>query len=259
MVGGVQAASVGAAPVLTRAPAYAPARVSAPVPAATVTAGQFAGLRTRLEPQPAAAQVPAPPVDPATGERGLFDGVTLSRPFEVFSTIATNAVEIATGVRDERYGKAVTHGALAAERGVVSLLRYVAAGRGVVAASSGVLGHVLPLVNIANGVLDIVTGWKSLASHDGGPLAILHSKVGREGVLGVLAGASLLIPGWGGMLASAVFAATSVANDLDAFDGLDEPSSAQQVVDATTARIAHPLDRTPTVAYDPAGILPARA
>jgi hypothetical protein len=225
--------------------------VAGQVTGETATA-RLAALKDALRmPAPATPQA-APPLDPQTGERGIFDGVSASRPFEATTTIATNVIERATGVRDQRYGAAATHGLLAGERLVVSLLRYVAEGRGVVAAGSSVLGKVLPLLNIGNGALDVWTGWKELADRSDGPLSLLHSKTAREGLLGIAAGVSLLIPGWGAMLVGAAFAGLSVANDLDVFHALDAPTVPIEAQGTAAARIAHPLDRTPTIAFDPA-------
>ncbi|MCW2955918.1 MAG: hypothetical protein JWO69_787, partial [Thermoleophilia bacterium] len=89
-----------------------------------------------------------------------------------------------------------------------------------------------------------------LESQDEGLLSIIHSRTGRTGLLQVIAGALLFVPGVGPALAGAATRFVSAANELDMFSDLDwKTVPIEQQGEAVAARF-HLFDETPTVAYD---------
>lgn len=200
----------------------------------------------------APATVPAPPSDPATtgANREIFDGVDLTRPFDILPHIFTNLTEHFTGQRDPRTGRALTQILYAGERFITAGLRSMSQGTGAIAAGSSILGKILPTLGIATGVMQIWRGWNELQSHDDGPFSIIHSKTGRTGLLQVLAGALLFVPGVGGALAGSLARIGSAANEMDTFKQFDWPTVPIESRGTTIARIAHPFDPTPTNALD---------
>lgn len=210
-----------------------------------------AGLPMWALPAPSTPQGPAPTASVGTGhERALLDGVTLDRPLEMIPTALTNLVERLTGTRDDRSGRALTQVLLAGQQLVQAGLRSAAKGNGVIATGSSFLGKVLPVVGIVSGAMNVWRGWNELESHDGGPLAILGSRTGRTGLLNILAGALLFVPGVGTALAGAATRLIGAANELDAFSFLDAPTKPVEQQGEAVAHRVHPLDETPTVAHD---------
>jgi hypothetical protein len=202
-------------------------------------------------PAPSTPQGPAPTPTVGVGhERALLDGVTLDRPTEMVSTALTNLVERITGERDERSGKSLTQLLLAGYQLVQAGLRSAAQGSGVVAAGSSVLSKVLPVVGIATGAMQVWKGWNELDSHAGGPLALLGSRTARSGLLNVLAGALLFIPGVGTALAGAATRLVAAANELDAFRVLDAPTTRVEDKGEAVAKRVYLLDETPTDPFD---------
>jgi hypothetical protein len=196
-------------------------------------------------------QGPAPTPTVGVGhDRALFDGVTLDRPFEMVPTALTNLVERVTGERDERSGKSLTQLLLAGQQLVQAGLRVAAEGSGVVAAGSSVLSKVLPTIGIASGAMQVWKGWNELESHDGGPLALLGSRTARSGMLNILAGALLFIPGVGTALAGAATRIVAAANELDAFKFLDAPTRRVEEKGEAIAKRVYVLDETPTNPFD---------
>ena len=183
--------------------------------------------------------------------RGLLDGVTLNRPLDVIPNFITNMYERSTGKRDPRVGLAGSHLLIAGERFVLAGLRHASEGEGLIAKGSSFLGKVLPMFNIGFGGFEMVKGWNELQSHDDGILGLIHSKEARSGLLQVLAGASMLVPGVGGAVAAGILMVGAAANDLDAFKFLDRPTiPVEDVQGSKLARVAHPFDRTPGNPYD---------
>lgn len=200
---------------------------------------------------PVAPTGPPPPATRGTGyDRALLDGVTLDRPLGIVSTLLTNVMERMTGSRDERSGPALTQLLLAGQQFVQVGLRYAAQGKGIIATGSSLLGKVLPMVGIASGAWQIYQGWNELDNHDEGLLSIIHSKTARTGMLQVLAGGLLFVPGVGPALAGAATRLAAAANEMDVFHSLDWSSTPLEAKDATLARRLHPLDATPTDPYD---------
>lgn len=210
-----------------------------------------AGLPAFQLPAPASPQRPAPPPTVGVGrERALLDGVTIDRPFEMVPTLMTNVVERASGTRDERAGRSITQLLLAGQQLVQAGLRSMSQGTGAVATGSSVLGKVLPVVGMATGVAQIWKGWNELGANADGPLGILHSRSARTGVLQVLSGALLFVPGVGPALAGSTLRIVAAANELDAFAMLDWPTVPVEHQGRSVARRVHPLDETPTVPHD---------
>jgi hypothetical protein len=236
MVTGVQPTSQGDPFAWARALAqHAQERVAAGLPA--------------LPPATTAQYAPTPTVG-VGHERAILDGVTLDRPFEMVPTLLTNLVERVTGERDERKGKALTQVLLAGQQLVQAGLRSAAQGSGVVAAGSSVLSKVLPTIGIASGAMQVWRGWNELESHEGGPLALIGSRTARSGILNILAGALLFIPGVGTALAGAATRLITAANELDAFSFLDAPTRRVEEQGEDVAKRVYLLDETPTNPFD---------
>lgn len=196
-------------------------------------------------------QGPAPTPTVGTGrQRALLDGVTLDRPLEMVPTALTNFVERVSGERDERSGRSLTQLLLAGYQLVQAGLRSASQGTGVVAAGSSVLSKVLPVVGIASGAMQVWKGWNELESHDGGPLALLGSRSARSGLLNILAGALLFVPGVGTALGGAATRIVAAANELDAFSFLDAPTRRVEEQGEAVARRVYLLDETPTNPFD---------
>jgi hypothetical protein len=196
-------------------------------------------------------QTPAPTPTVGVGhERALFDGVTLDRPTEMVSTLLTNTVERVTGVRDDRTGRSFSQLLLAGQQIIQAGLRHVAAGHGVVATGSSILGKVLPTLGIASGVMQVWKGWNELQDHSGGPLELIHSRTARTGLLDIVAGALLFVPGVGSALGGAVTRIAAAANELDAFAFLDAPTTRVEDQGTAVAKRVHLVDETPTNPYD---------
>lgn len=209
------------------------------------------GLPVMALPAPSTPQGPAPEASVGVGRhRALSDGVTLDRPFEMLPTFFTNVLERVTGERDERGGKAVTQLLLAGQQLLQAGLRSVASGTGAVAAGSSVLGKVLPVVGVASGVVQIRKGWTELGERANDPTDLIHSRTARTGVLQVLAGALLFVPGVGTALSGAATRLVAAANELDAFRSLDWPTTRVEEQGAAVAARVHPLDETPTDPHD---------
>lgn len=196
----------------------------------------------------ATASMPIAPVyAPAQDvERSLLDGVTIDRPLEAVPTLLTNVVGNLTGRYDERYGRAGSQILLAGAGLLNAGLQSLSHGSGVIATGSSVVTKVLPTLSIGLGAMQVWKGWQELDSHDQGVLSLIHSRTARSGMLQVVAGALNFIPGVGSLVGSSVLRIAAAANELDAFDSLDWPTSPVEEQGHTTARIAHPLDRTPT-------------
>lgn len=208
-------------------------------------------VRTAVPDAPIAPTIGPPPATQGTGhDRALLDGVTIDRPLEMVSTLLTNAAERMTGSRDERSGPALTQLLLAGQQFVQVGLRYAAQGSGVIATGSSLLGKVLPMVGIASGAWQIYKGWNELDNHDEGVMSLIHSKSARTGIMQVLAGGLLFIPGVGPALAGAATRLVAAANEMDVFHSLDWASTPVEEKNAAIARKLHPLDRTPTNPYD---------
>lgn len=202
---------------------------------------------------PPPSRPPGPAPDPSRGvghDRALLDGVTLDRPLEIVPTFLTNAVERVTGVRDERSGRSLGQMLLAGQQLIQAGLRSASRGDGAVAAGSSVLGKVLPLVGIGTGVAQVWKGWNELESREGGPLALIGSRTARTGVLNVLAGALLFVPGVGPALAGAATRIVAAANELDAFAALDAPTRRIEEQGEAIAGRVYLLDETPTIPFD---------
>lgn len=199
--------------------------------------------------QDASAQLLRTSTAPSTlqpGEResdSIFDGVTLTRPFEAVPTILTNVIENLTGVHDPRYGLATANVIMAGERLLTAHLKRVGQGSGVIATGSSVLGKILPLVSIGAGAMQVWQGWNELQSHDEGVLSVIHSKKARSGLLQIASGALLFVPGIGAILGGAATRLAVAANEMDVFKSLDWPTA--PIASTTMARVLHPLDRTP--------------
>ncbi|MCW2962017.1 MAG: hypothetical protein JWM90_2404 [Thermoleophilia bacterium] len=227
-----------------------PASVAIAATAGVTAASPLTWAVERL-PDPALPERAAPVATKGVGhDRALLDGLTLDRPLEIVPNFLTNLVERITGERDERSGKAMTQVLLAGQQLLQAGLRHVASGKGIIAAGSNVLGKVLPVLSIASGVAQVWQGWNELDSHEDGLFSIIHSRTGRTGVLQVIAGALLFIPGVGPALAGAATRFVSAANELDAFKALDWKSTPLEQQGAERARRIHWFDETPTVAYD---------
>lgn len=209
------------------------------------------GLPAFRLPEPTMPQSAGPAPTVGTGhDRALLDGVTLDRPTEIVSTALTNLVERITGTRDERSGKSLSQLLLAGQQIVQAGLRHAAQGQGIIATGSSILGKVLPTLGMASGVMQIWKGWNELESHEGGPLALLGSRTARTGILNVLAGALLFVPGVGSALAGAATRLVAAANEYDVFSFLDAPQRRVEEKGHDVARRVHLLDRTPTDPYD---------
>lgn len=155
---------------------------------------------------------------------GIFDGLDNLNPFEMVPAILSNVAERVTGVHDPRVGRAASQLLLASERLVEAGLRSMAQGTGVLAKGSSVLGKVLPIVSISLGAAQVWKGWNELSSHQEGALSIIHSKTGRTGLMQVLAGALLFVPGVGGALSGSFARVAAAANEMDYFSALDWPT-----------------------------------
>lgn len=220
-------------------------------------ASAFARLQASL-PAPANPEHPAPDPTAGTGfDRAPLDGIALDRPFDMVPTILTNVVESLTGERDERSGRAISQILLAGQQLLQAGLRHAANGTGAIATGSSILGKVLPVIGIGSGLAQVWRGWNELESHDGGPLALLGSRTARTGMLQVLAGGLLFVPGVGPALAGAATRLLAAANEFDAFSFLDAPTTTLEDQGDDVAARVHVLDRTPTDPYD--GVLAARA
>ena len=179
-------------------------------------------------------------------QRALLDGIDVTRPFDIIPHALTNLTERISGQRDPRTGRALTQILLAGQQVIQAGLRHMAQGKGIIATSSSVLGKILPMVSMVSGAAQVWRGWNELQSHDGGPLALIHSKTARTGMLQVLAGALLFVPGVGAALGGALTRIGAAANEMDMFKSLDWASVPIEQRGARVARIAHPFDRTPT-------------
>jgi hypothetical protein len=169
----------------------------------------------------------------------------------MFPTLMGNIYTHFTGKEDPRMGKALTEVVLAGERLVTGGLRGIGNGSGAIAASSGILGRALPALGMGLSALDIWKGWHELKSHEGGPLSLLGSKTARSGLLGMVASATLFVPGVGPMVAGIGSRLLAAANELDAFSFLDKPTNDPiDERDPRKAKLLHPFDRTPTVSTD---------
>lgn len=210
-----------------------------------------AGLPAFELPPPTRDEGPAPTATVGTGhERALLDGVTWDRPTDVIPTLLTNLVEQVTGERDERSGRAISQVLLAGQQLVQAGLRHAADGKGIIATGSSVLGKVLPTIGIVSGAMQVWKGWNELESHDGGPLSIIGSRTARTGLINILAGALLFVPGVGAALSGAATRLVAAANELDAFQSLDAPSRRVEEHGLAVARRVHFLDETPLDPYD---------
>ncbi len=194
---------------------------------------------------------PAPPATRGTGhDRAPLDGVTLDRPTDIVPTVLTNLVEKLTGTRDERDGRALMQVGLAGYQFIQAGIHHAAAGKGIVATGSSVLGKVLPTIGVIGGAAQVWKGWNELEHHEGGPLAILGSRTGRSGLLNVLAGALAFVPGVGTAIGGAVTRLVAAANELDAFSFLDAPTRRVEDQGAAVAKRVHVFDETPLNPYD---------
>jgi hypothetical protein len=146
-----------------------------------------------------------------------------SNPLDVVPDVLTNIVEQVTGDHDPRVGRALTQVLLAGERFARAGLRSAAQGKGLIATGSSALGTLLPFVSIGVGVSQVVRGWSELSPHQRDVAGIIQSKVMRTGMLQVLAGALLFVPGVGGALSGAGARLAAAANEMDWFDFLDAP------------------------------------
>jgi hypothetical protein len=218
----------------------------------TTRAREAGGHLLEQLPESSTPQRAAPTPTAGTGfDRALLDGVTLDRPFEIIPNFLTNLVEKTTGVRDDRSGRALAQVLLATQQLAEAALNGIAkGGSGILATSSSVLGKILPLASIAGGAMNVWKGWTELDSHAEGPLSIIHSRIGRTGLLQVLAGALLFVPGVGPALAGAATHFVSAANELDAFKSLDWPTTPVEDQGEALAKQFHFFDETPTVTYD---------
>jgi hypothetical protein len=208
-------------------------------------------LVRRGVPASAAPQAPAPTPTVGVGhQRALLDGVTTDRPFEAVPTLLTNFVERVTGERDDRSGRSLTQLLLAGQQLVQAALRSASQGTGVVAAGSSVLKRVLPTISLASGAMQVWKGWNELESHDDGPFSVIHSRTARTGLLDILAGALLFVPGVGPALGGAATRIVAAANELDAFAFLDTPTRRVEDKGEEVARRVYPLDETPTDPFD---------
>jgi len=158
--------------------------------------------------------------------------------------------ESISGTRDPRVGRSLAQILLAGQQIIQAGLRSMAKGNGAIAAGSSVLGKVLPMLSVASGSAQIWRGWNELQSHEGGPLSLIHSKTARTGMLQVLAGAMLFVPGVGPALGGAISRIGAAANEMDMFKSLDWATVPIEQRGTTVARIAHPFDKTPTNATD---------
>jgi hypothetical protein len=235
-------ASIGAAGQAAASRLFADARARAAAGAGLDATGATAA---------GGGPVAAPAPTEGTGhDRDVLDGVTWNRPFEVMPTLLTNLVEKVTGERDDRMGRAISQVLLAGLNVVQAGLRSAAQGTGAVAVGSSVLGKVLPVIGIGSGVMQVWKGWNELQSHDGGPLSLIGSRTARTGMLQVLAGALMFIPGVGPLLGSAGMRMVAAANELDAFHSLDAPTRKVEEAGAHVARTVHVFDQTPTDPFD---------
>lgn len=193
----------------------------------------------------------APTATSGTGyERDWFDGVTLDRPLAIVPTFLTNIVESLTGKRDERTGRALSQVGLAGYQFAQAGMHHIARGQGIVAASSSVLGKVLPTLGVTAGLMQVWKGWSELTDTSAGPISILGSRTARSGILNVVAGALAFVPGVGTAVGGALTRLVAAANEMDMFSFLDAPTVALEEQDEQTARRVHILDRTPTNPYD---------
>jgi hypothetical protein len=203
--------------------------------------------------------VPTPPLGPSVQDAragvtaseprvhpGLLDGVTLSRPLEAIQTVIDNAAADLTGHQDRRVGPAVSQLLLGGQQFVVAGLRALAKGRGVVAEGSSLLSKVLPTLGIASGAWEVWKGWNELQSHSQGPLSIIHSREGRTGLMDIAASSLMFVPGVGTALGAAILRLGASANEMDMFHKLDWAQVPIEARGSKDARIAHPLDSTPT-------------
>ena len=210
-----------------------------------------AGLPAFELPEPTMREGAAPTPTAGIGlERAMLDGVTLDRPTDVIPTMLTNLVERVTGERDERWGRSISQVLLAGQQLAQAGLRSAAQGSGIIATGSSVLGKVLPTVSIVSGAMQVWKGWNELESHEGGPLALLGSRTARTGILNVLAGAMLFVPGVGSALSGAATRLVAAANELDMFVALDAPTRRVEEQGYAIARRVHFLDETPLDPYD---------
>lgn len=206
---------------------------------------------------PSMPEGPAPTPTRGTGyDRAPLDGITLDRPLDAAPTFLTNLVEHATGIRDERSGRALGQVALAGQQLVQAGLHSAAAGKGVIAAGSSVLGKVLPTIGVGAGLLQVWKGWNELQSHDEGIFSLIHSRTARTGILQTIASALLFVPGFGTAIGGAALRIGAAANEMDAFSSLDWKTVRVEDQGERIARRVHVLDRTPTDAHD--GVLAAR-
>lgn len=194
--------------------------------------------------RPASAQ----PAD--DGSSWLVEGVTIERPLDAVPTILGNAIEHVTGEHDERRGRAAAQLLLAGQQLVVAGLRAGARGSGIFASGSSMLSRLLPTAGIAMGAWQVVKGWNELADHHGGPFSLVHSKTARTGMIQILAGALMFVPGVGPALGGVGLRLAAAANEMDAFSSLDWPLRNIGEQAPIAARIVHPFDRTPVTDVD---------
>jgi hypothetical protein len=209
-------------------------------------------MLARVPAASAASQLSVAPPAPTQGighDRALLDGVTLDRPFGMVSTVINNAIEHVTGYRDDRLGNGLQQVTLAGLQFVQAALKHGAAGKGIVATGSSLLGKVLPVAGIASGLAQVWQGWHEL-DNPSSPLDILGSRTGRTGLISVAASGLLFVPGVGTALSGAVLRILACANELDVFHALDKPSHALEHTKPDMAAKAHPFDNTPLNPYD---------
>ncbi len=194
--------------------------------ASVVGVGPTTGMllaRAAAQPQTALASAPQATSHASGHDRGIFDGLDDLNPLEMVPAVLSNVAERLTGEHDPRVGRAATQLLLASERLVEAGLRSMARGTGVIAKGSSVLGKVLPIVSMTLGAAQVWKGWNELPSHQDGVLSIIHSKTGRTGLMQVLAGALLFVPGVGGALSGSFARVVAAANEMDYFASLDWP------------------------------------
>jgi len=170
--------------------------------------------------------------------------MSLARPLEAVPAFLTNVIARVTGERDDRYGRAATQALLTGERLISAGLREAAKRDGVVGTSTSALRTILPVAGIGLGASQLWKGWNEL-EHKDSPLDLVHNRTARSGALQIAAGTLWFVPGVGGALAGAGMRAAAAANELDAFDHLDHPSTSVERRGVAVARSVHPLDPTP--------------
>jgi hypothetical protein len=193
--------------------------------------------------------VPPDGAEPVGHDRRLGYGVTIARPLSSVNTFLTNVWERTTGERDDRSGPASLQIALAGERLLRAGLRARALQNDAIGRGSSFLAKAVPVTGIAIGLTQVWKGWHEL-EHKSSPLDVLGSKAARTGLLVTAASATWFVGGVGGALAGAVFRFAAAANELDAFARFDQPTVSIEQRGDRKARIAHPLDPTPTVRHD---------